>query len=299
MLFSVVIPTFNRLEYLPATLASVRAQRFADFETIVVDDGSTDGTREYLAAQTDIRVVHQTNLGAGVARNAGVAVATGQYIAFLDSDDLWFPWTLETIASALAAGSPAVIAGHYGEFWNESELAKISEVRIDIAYFPDYLSSASHAITVGSCAAVVARAAFLEIGGFVTRTINAEDHDLILRLGACSGFAHVRQPLTVAWRRHHNSLTGNLSKTIEGMCHLIAEERAGRYPGGPMRADERRRIITRHVRPITLAALRERRPQAAFQLYASTFAWNLRAGHLRYLAAFPFLGAWAALKGTA
>jgi GT2 family glycosyltransferase len=300
MLFSVVIPTYNRLKYLPETLASVRAQRFSDFETIVVDDGSTDGTRDYLATLgSGVRVVLQNNLGPGAARNAGVAAARGQYIAFLDSDDLWFPWTLEVIATIAAQSSPAVIAGSFVPFHDESELTPVRESAVVAGTFQDYLSSASDAISVGGCAAIVARSAFLESGGFFTRKINAEDHDLVLRLGVAPGFAAVRQPVTVGWRRHTGTETGDLTKMVDGMRYLVAEERAGRYPGGPMRAHERRRIITRHVRPITFACLRERRPGDAFQLYATTFSWNLRAGHLAYLAAFPLLGAWASLKSAA
>jgi glycosyltransferase involved in cell wall biosynthesis len=300
MLFSVVIPTFNRRKYLPATLASVRAQRFTDVEIIVVDDGSTDGTKEYLETlQPEVRVVHQPNLGPGAARNAGVAISRGDYIAFLDSDDLWFPWTLEVIAAVVAAGSPTIVAGSFGPFWNESELAGVKEQSLDAGYFPDYLSSAAHAITAGSCAVVIARAAFLDAGGFVTASINAEDHDLILRLSDRPGFACVRQPLTVGWRRHPNSLTGDLSKTIDGIRFLISEERAGHYPGGPSRAHQRRRIITRHARPVIVTCVRQRSLGAALALYRSTFAWNLRAGHWKFLAAVPILGAWASLRRAA
>ena len=71
--------------------------------------------------------------------------------------------------------------------------------------------------------------------------MNAEDHDLVLRLGHAEGFAHVRGPLTVAWRRHPDSETGDLSKAVDGLVYLVTQEQAGRYPGGPGRADERRR----------------------------------------------------------
>src|SRR6476619_2378317 len=95
-MFSVVIPSFNRVALLRTTLNSVFAQRFSDFEVIVVDDGSTDQTMEYLRPLKDqVTAIRQANQGPGAARNRGARQATGTYLAFLDSDDLWFPWTLE------------------------------------------------------------------------------------------------------------------------------------------------------------------------------------------------------------
>ncbi len=300
MLFSVVIPTFNRLQYLPATLASVRAQRFTDFEVIVVDDGSTDGTQEFLSTLgSSIRAVHQPNLGPGAARNAGAAAAAGEYIAFLDSDDIWFPWTLETFAGVNAGRSPAFIAGGFLDFRQESELASLCEGPIEVEHFRDYVDSAALAISVGGSTPVVSRAVFAASGGFITRRMNAEDHDFALRVGVVPGFAYVRAPTMVGWRRHDVSETADLSKSIDGVSYLVGEERAGRYPGGAARAQQRRRIITRHVRPITLACLRERRFDAAFGLYRSTFSWNLAAGHWKFLAAVPILGAWTSLRRAA
>ena len=102
MLFSVVIPTYNRAQLLRGTLESVWRQHFADFETIVVDDGSTDQTQEYLCTLGDkVQVIRQENCGPGAARNAGARAARGDYVALLDSDDLWFPWTLNVFANAI------------------------------------------------------------------------------------------------------------------------------------------------------------------------------------------------------
>ena len=93
---SVIVPTYNRLHALPASLASLLTAQEIDLEVIVVDDGSTDDTPRVLAAYADrIRVIRQANQGAGAARNAGIAAARGEYVAFLDSDDLWHPRKLE------------------------------------------------------------------------------------------------------------------------------------------------------------------------------------------------------------
>ena len=102
---SVVVPTFNREHLLPGALASVRAQAFRDLEVIVVDDGSTDGTRALVeaiaGADPRFRYHHQPNGGAAAARNAGLDQAIGTYVAFLDSDDAWRPWHLELVMAGL------------------------------------------------------------------------------------------------------------------------------------------------------------------------------------------------------
>lgn len=91
--FSVVIPAFNREDCILAAIESVRAQEITDWEIIVVDDGSTDQTAARVEALTDdrIRIIRQTNRGGSAARNTGIDAARGQFIAFLDSDDVWLP----------------------------------------------------------------------------------------------------------------------------------------------------------------------------------------------------------------
>jgi glycosyltransferase involved in cell wall biosynthesis len=93
---TVVIPTYNRAEYLPAAIDSVQRQTLSDVEIIVVDDGSTDKTAELMAAPPpNVRYVRLEHGGLGYARNAGMRRARGEYIAFLDSDDLYYPYKLE------------------------------------------------------------------------------------------------------------------------------------------------------------------------------------------------------------
>src|SRR5262245_8864525 len=125
-LFSVIIPTHDRLELLKRTVQSIKQQSFRDYEIVVVDDGSRDGTSDWLREnQSWLRGIRQSNKGPGGARNAGAQVASGQYFAFLDSDDLWFPWTLDTFARIIDSHSPSLIAGRWVEFFDEAELTQI------------------------------------------------------------------------------------------------------------------------------------------------------------------------------
>ncbi len=97
-LVSVVVPTYNRAHLIGRTLASILAQTYAPVEIVIVDDGSTDGTRELIArdygGDARVRYVYQDNGGPASARNAGFAHVRGDYVALLDSDDTWAPWKL-------------------------------------------------------------------------------------------------------------------------------------------------------------------------------------------------------------
>lgn len=111
--FSIVVPTYNRSASVLDTLQSCFDQTLNDFEVIVVDDGSTDDTRQVLASIEDARlvVVHQQNAGPAAARNHGMRLARGQYIAFLDSDDRWYPEFLETARAELDEQGEVLLYG--------------------------------------------------------------------------------------------------------------------------------------------------------------------------------------------
>ena len=109
-LVSVIIPTYNRGWIIKEAIDSVLEQDFSDFELIVVDDGSNDNTREILGAYADaITVLHRSNRGVSAARNCGIAEASGQLIAFLDSDDLWLPGKLKTQVKYFEENAAAMI----------------------------------------------------------------------------------------------------------------------------------------------------------------------------------------------
>src|SRR5262249_32963304 len=232
MHFSVIIPTYNRAELLARPLESVWRQRFADYHVIVVDDGSNDGTQPYLQRlDSKVRYVRQANRGPGAARNIGMGQARGDYIALLDSDDLWLPWTLDVFAHGIRKyGWPHILNGTYVEFFEEMELNKIREHAYETSWFKDYIASSRYPYIVGSGLCVWLRAALIGVR-FLEDRLNAEDHDLILQLGNLSGFVQIVAPVTLAWRRHSASQTGNFFSSVSGAKRLLAHEKLGRYPG--------------------------------------------------------------------
>lgn len=104
---SIVVPTYNRAHLIEETLASVAVQTFSDYEVLVIDDGSKDNTAEIMKRWCDkdsrIRYVQQPNGGVSSARNHGLRIAQGEFVAFLDSDDLWCPWKLEMQVALMRA----------------------------------------------------------------------------------------------------------------------------------------------------------------------------------------------------
>jgi GT2 family glycosyltransferase len=297
-LFSVIIPSFNRATLLGEALKSVFSQRCADFEVIVVDDGSTDGTMDYLQSLGErAKVLSHPNQGPGAARNLGARHASGSYLAFLDSDDIWFPWTLEVYRDVIKdCGEPSFIVGRPYIFSNKYELDKAIPGAPRTEHFVDYLASGDQWRWWGVSSFVIRRDAFSAVGGFTNEWVNGEDADLALRLGDAPNFVQITAPVTFAYREHAASATKNAKRTLAGAWAQIRAEKAGRYPGGGLRAAERRRILTRHTRPVALSCLQQGLPQEAWRLYCATFAWNVSLGRLKYLTAFPLLASMSYLR---
>ncbi|MEM6740761.1 MAG: glycosyltransferase [Pseudomonadota bacterium] len=289
--FSVVIPTYNRRDYLMACLDSVQSQRHAVREVIVVDDGSSDGTVEALKGRAGTIVIQQKNAGPGAARNTGAAAATGAYVAFLDSDDLWFPWSLATMAQLIEKHMrPSLLFARFEDFSGSAPAIVPTEMRAEGRSYSDFLAAAADGAFAGAGMMVVAREVFAAAGGFSEDGQNAEDHDLALRLGTARGFVQVTQPVTTAHRIHGSNQMGDVRRNVKGVQQLVDVERRGGYPGGRARRAARRSIIARHARAAILSGLRGGASVEAFSLYGRTFAWQLHEQRLSFLLAAPVLG---------
>jgi glycosyltransferase involved in cell wall biosynthesis len=291
MLFSVIIPAFNREVLIAATLRSVLAQEYRDFEIIVVDDGSTDKTVEIVAQFGEqVLLFRQSNQGPGPARNLGVKHATGEYLVFLDSDDLWFPWALSTYREVIEkCGHPSFICKAMFEFADEKELHLVRREPLEFEKFADYFESVPRRIFVGAGMALIRRDAFLKVGGFASDSFYGEDVDLAIRFGCEPGFVKIHAPATFAYRQHPHSARSDSARLYEGISHIIDQERRGKYPGGDSRKRMRRVLMTMHTRSGSLDILKSGQKILSWNLYLRTAFWNLRQGRVRYLLAFPFL----------
>ena len=182
---SVVVATYNRAATLPRAIASVLAQEGARFELIVVDDASTDGTRDDLASLTDprIRAIHaERNLGPSSARNRGLEAARADIVAFLDSDDAYRPGRLTVPLTAFAA-DPELVCVLSSALKHDRDVpreASIPAVRLAPAAFEWALIA--DLIPVEATSMTVRRAAARAVGGFCPTLRLTEDREFLIRL---------------------------------------------------------------------------------------------------------------------
>ena len=201
---SVVITTYNRAGQVVEAITSVLRQTWTDYELIVVDDGSTDDTRERLKPYIErIRYMYQANRGVSSARNAGSRAARGRWLAYLDSDDVWHPTKLQRQFEAVAAmgdryGACFTNCIYKGDPNLSSPIFEIAGFRVDeefggVSNPLRFIMSESFALCIQSL--LVLRVAFDKTGGFDESITIAEDREFIFRLSFLTKFCYVSEAL--------------------------------------------------------------------------------------------------------
>jgi glycosyltransferase involved in cell wall biosynthesis len=236
-LVSVILPAYNRLEFLRAAVESVRAQTMRDWELIVADDGSDDATRRYLSQSDDarMRVLFLEHSGnPSRVRNAAIAAATGGFLAFIDSDDLWVPAKLERQLTAMSR-TPS-------RRWSYSQVRRIDAGGADAssegvatwrAFEGDVVEALLRIEALVATPSVVAeRALVLAAGAFDEQQHFGEDYDLWLRLALLSGVTAIAEPLACV-RVHDDNYSQNRIGAYLGWIQLY--ERYGAHLTDPAR----------------------------------------------------------------
>jgi glycosyltransferase involved in cell wall biosynthesis len=217
-LVSVIIPTYNCAPFLADAVKSVLGQTYPRLEIVVVDDGSTDGTEHVLRPWSDcLRFLRQTRLGPSVARNRAILDTRGEYIAFLDADDVWWPAKLARQVDYLGRHPDAALV--YTDYHRDAQASLTDQGQLrhyrhkasGLVFYHLLRENFIHTSTV-----MVRREALARVGLFDPGLRGAEDLDLWLRLACQTEFGGLDEVL-VSVRQH----TGNTTKTLDYLRHRL------------------------------------------------------------------------------
>jgi GT2 family glycosyltransferase len=233
---SIITPAWNAAAYLADTIASVRAQTGQNWEWLIVDDGSTDGTgaiaRAAAAKDSRIRVLQQCNAGPSAARNRAMREASGEWFTFLDSDDVWHPRFLATqLAVFRAHPETDLVTGtaiHRGGPFDGQPTRPAAEGQPVLTLEEMIRDETSVFIMT-----IFRRRVFDTIGGLDETQWTSEDYDFWLR-AAQAGFVFRRNPEPLGWYRiHGDSLSRQRDRMLEGLITSYRKAAARMVPGVP------------------------------------------------------------------
>lgn len=225
---SVIIPTYNRAKTLKETIDSVLSQRYDDLELIVVDDGSTDETREIIASYLPhLKYLYQERRGVSAARNKGITHARGDCFAFLDSDDLWLPDKL-CLQMKFMEDHPKALICYTEEIWIRKGV-RVNPMKKHKKYSGMIFKRCLPLCIISPSSVLIARSLIEEVGGFDEEFEVCEDYDLWLRISARYPVYLIETPLIVKRGGHADQLSKKMSgqdrfrirslvKLLEGDC---------------------------------------------------------------------------------
>jgi glycosyltransferase involved in cell wall biosynthesis len=230
-LVSIIMPAYNSADTISTSILSATNQSYKNIELIVVNDGSTDKTADicqsFVEKDMRIKFLSQSNGGVSSARNTGIRMAKGEFIAFLDADDLWEQDKIEQQVMASRNQPEAIILTQLQRFSEDCS----SRTLLSKSLPPQYLSKNDYLRTLlnlenhemASFGTSLVRKAHLEASGlFDENLVTAEDWDLWLRLAFYFPFVNIDQPLRL-YRKYTGSLTTRtkLEKTLQGQLYII------------------------------------------------------------------------------
>ncbi|TDU39517.1 glycosyl transferase family 2 [Gelidibacter sediminis] len=218
--FSIIIPLYNKETHIKSTIQSVLDQTFQDFEVIVVNDGSRDGSKSVLASFSDDKIYYyeQENQGVSASRNLAISKAKSNYIALLDADDLWEPTYLETIYQLIQSFPEYYVFATSVLIETPNDVIpsiySIDNLKDNDVCVLDYFESSTINSLLTSSSVVLHKSVFEKIGIYNTSIKNGEDTDLWIRIGIHYQIVFKNQAL-VTYRFQEQSLSNNATRLID------------------------------------------------------------------------------------
>ncbi len=207
MKVSVIIPTYNRLEKLKRAVDSILEQTYKDFELIIVDDGSTDKTKEYFENFDAVKYIYQENKGVSSARNTGIKASEGEWLSFLDSDDEWLPRKLEKQIE-FAENNENIKIIHSNEIWIRNGV-RVNEMNKHKKLGGWIYQNSLPLCLISPSAVIIHSSVFNEKGLFDETYPYAEDYDLWLRLTPYYEIGFIEEPLIKKYGGDEDQLSRN------------------------------------------------------------------------------------------
>ena len=205
-MISVIVPTYNRVHQLPRALDSILCQSCSPKEIIVVDDGSTDETSALMTSEyPEIVFIQQQNTGVSSARNVGIKRASGDWIAFLDSDDEWLPEKLEIQMKALYE-NPGEKICHTNEIWIRNG-KRVNPKKKHEKFGGWIFQKCLPLCCISPSSVIIHKSIFKEIGLFDYSLPVCEDYDLWLRITARNPVLYIEEPFLIKYGGHEDQLS--------------------------------------------------------------------------------------------
>jgi|GEM_PF-3399019 len=289
--FSVVLPLYNKQESVVASIESVLAQSFREFELIVVDDGSTDDSLALVKAVHDerIRIIEQANQGVSIARNVGASAADADSIAFIDADDRWHSEFLSTIETLMNRYPNQESYASAWQPWSRSALVPSAlPGGPDAPLMIDYPRESRDDVVVHICSLVVKKSAFLEVGGFPAGVRIYEDQDFCCRLAERGPIVFSPLPLVYYVRDAENRACDH--RQVQDMPPwFVSQEQlmAARHPEDSREWHLKEFLVSRYLQEVSLAA-----QTAGERGRAARLLWRCRntsASRIRFFKACLYL----------
>jgi glycosyltransferase involved in cell wall biosynthesis len=240
--FSIIIACYNQEAYIRESVESALSQGYAGKEVIVVDDCSSDRTAEILKTfgESISLEVLPKNSGVDASRNHGVSMAKGEYVVFLDGDDVMMPWTLDVYDLVISERNPMIILGKPVIFEGDVPEINIGDVSgsINFVEYPHFLAKDRPGV-YNTSALIVNRSHFLSAGGWSKGIFYGDIQDLLIKIGTSGKMILIVEPGTVLYRMHDRNSVHKVSLFVQGIHKLLLKEKSGLYPGGRKHRGER------------------------------------------------------------